>query len=79
MNNKQIIFRPHSAGFFSIFNKVIQGLAIHTDEIKKVVWDMNGAGMDQYSCGEVYSKLFEEYNIATEQDELETIIIEKYI
>jgi len=68
--SKRIIFESHPAGFFSNFNKIITTLLLNEDNVQEIIWQMSGPGMQQYRCGEVFSKLFLPFNnketVATE-------------
>jgi len=54
----------HEGGFFSNFNKVATFLALTTDNVVKITWNLQGQpyGAFAYNCGEVFGKLFEEYD-----------------
>lgn len=61
--NIHLIAYQHEGGFFSNFNKITTFLDDCYDNIAKITWKLEGQpyGAFAYSCGEVYNKLFKEY------------------
>ncbi len=76
--NIHVEVRFHEGGFFSNFNKVTTFLRDTTDNVVKITWNLQGQpwGAFAYNCGEVFSKLFKEYNTGEKFDE--TIVLENY-
>lgn len=72
MKNIQLNIQQHEGGFFSNFNKVIAYISECTDNISKITWNLHGQpyGAFAYNCGEVFGKLFEEYNDGRDIDEI---------
>lgn len=71
MKNLHVEVRFHEGGFFSNFNKVTTFLDSCKDNICQISWNLQGQpyGAFAYSCGEVYGKLFREYNNSQLPDE----------
>lgn len=80
---KHLIFKDHPAGFFSNFNKVIQNLYFHINEVEKITWQMTGNIFNLYTNNkneDVYSKLFVPYsNNTLITNILEDIYIDRYV
>lgn len=78
MKNIHLNVLFHEGGFFSNFNKVTTFLKNTSDNVVKITWDLQGQpyGAFAYNCGEVFGKLFEEYNSGIEADE--TVILQTY-
>lgn len=76
--NIHLEVRFHEGGFFSNFNKVTTFLRDTPHNIVKISWNLQGQpwGAFAYNCGEVFSKLFKEYNTGEDIDE--TFILETY-
>lgn len=72
MKNVHVIVQFHEGGFFSNFNKVTTFLKNTKDNIVKITWDLQGQpyGAFAYNCGEVFGKLFENYNTGELVDEI---------
>ena len=78
MKNIYLNVSFHEGGFFSNFNKVVTFLALTTDNVVKITWNLQGQpyGAFAYNCGEVFGKLFLEYN--TGEDIHETFELQTY-
>jgi len=72
MSNIHLIVSEHEGGFFSNFNKVATFLKGTDKHISKITWNLQGQpyGAFAYSCSEVFSKLFQEYNNGQSVDEI---------
>ena len=70
MKNVHLIVKFHEGGFFSNFNKVTTFLNNTTDRVVKITWDLQGQpwGAFAYSCGEVFGKLFDIYDLGERVD-----------
>jgi hypothetical protein len=75
MKRIHLIVKFHEGGFFSNFNKVATFLNNTTDKVVKITWDLQGQpyGAFAYSCGEVFGKLFLEYNTGESIDIEQTL------
>ena len=78
MKNIHLNVLFHEGGFFSNFNKVTTFLKNTSDNVVKITWNLQGQpyGAFAYSCGEVFGKLFEDYNSNVVPDE--TIVLQTY-
>lgn len=76
--NIHLEVRFHEGGFFSNFNKVATFLRDTPDNVIKISWNLQGQpwGAFAYNCGEVFGKLFKEYNTGDKFDE--TVILKSY-
>ena len=72
MKNIHLNVLFHEGGFFSNFNKVVTFLALTTNNVVKITWNLQGQpyGAFAYNCGEVFGKLFQEYNTGEEVQEI---------
>lgn len=73
-----LVLKYHGAGFWSIFNKLMNFLQFYTP-VYKIVWDVI-CPHNHYGIGEVMSKMFESFVDDTYKDyELETIDCNMYL
>jgi len=68
----------HEGGLFSNFNKVTTFIQNTEDKIVKITWNLQGQpyGAFAYNCGEVFSKLFHDYDTGESADEI--VILNTY-
>jgi hypothetical protein len=59
-----IIINSHKGfgGFFSQFNMILQGLELYDEMINRAIWDVHDAPAFRYNNGEIFKKLFKEYD-----------------
>jgi hypothetical protein len=78
VKNLHLEVKFHEGGFFSNFNKVTTFIDSCTDNICQITWNMQGQpyGAFAYNCGEVFGKLFVNYNNGELPDE--KIVLETY-
>jgi hypothetical protein len=73
-----LVLKYHGAGFYSIFNKLMNYLQFYTP-IYKIVWEVECPHC-HYGRGEIMSKVFESYIDETYKIyEIETIICNEYL
>ncbi len=78
MKAYHLILRYHGAGFWSIFNKLMNYLQ-HYDPIYKITWDVVYP-FDCYGVGEVMGRIFEPYeDPAYASYEIEEVICDSYM
>jgi hypothetical protein len=78
MKAYHLILKYHGAGFWSIFNKLMNYLQ-HYDPIYKITWDVVSP-FHTYGLGEVMGRIFEPYeNPAYANYEIEDVICDGYI
>lgn len=75
MKNLHVEVKFHEGGFFSNFNKVVTFIDSCQDNICRITWNLQGQpyGAFAYNCGEVFGKLFDEYNNGQSVDQEYTL------
>jgi hypothetical protein len=78
MKAYHLILKYHAAGFWSIFNKLMNYLH-HYEPIYKITWDVHSP-FNTYGEGEIMGRIFEPYvNPAYETYDIEDIICDGYM